>query len=348
MTILTVSGCTATNFDATEIAKTNQAVKAFLSDYPNANVIATYVANTSISGECNNPQLQQKNYWRINIFDEASNLTINTWVDSDTRNVVCIVKTGGIVSQEQPNNQTNNTGSQECYEKYDCGFDEYCSGGSCKKLVCQNGSAVQNHECIQMGGQGASPSREPEVPVTGRVDTDDDPRIGDAVAPVIIIEFGDFQCPFCSRFFEQTFTQIDNEYIKTGKVLFVYRDFPLSSIHPLAQKAAEAAECADEEGKFWEIHNWLFSDQASWAYSDISIAIEKFKAEAQAISLTGFDSCLDSGKYASEVAKDYTDGLAADVSGTPTFFIGSPERGYVQVTGAQPFSVFKQAIENQE
>src|SRR3989344_8516599 len=81
---------------------------------------------------------------------------------------------------------------------------------------------------------------------------DDDPFLGDKKAPVTIVEFSDFQCPYCARFRQQTFDQIKQEYIDTGKVRFVYRDFPLSSIHPMAQKAAEAAECADEQGKFWE------------------------------------------------------------------------------------------------
>src|SRR3989344_2071642 len=128
---------------------------------------------------------------------------------------------------------------------------------------------------------------------TGIVDVsaDDDPVIGDKDAKVTIIEFSDFQCPFCSRFREQTFDQLKKEYIDTGKVKFVYRDFPLESIHPNALKAAEASECADDQGKFWEYHDILFSKQDEWSQSD---GISKFKVYAKDLSLdtSKFDKCL--------------------------------------------------------
>ncbi len=92
------------------------------------------------------------------------------------------------------------------------------------------------------------------------VSEDDDPMLGDPGAPVTIIEFSDFQCPFCQKFHSETFPQIKKTYIDTGKVRFVYRDFPLS-FHPGAQPAAEAAECAHAQGKFWEMHEALFSEQ---------------------------------------------------------------------------------------
>lgn len=93
---------------------------------------------------------------------------------------------------------------------------------------------------------------------------DDDAVKGDANAPVTIIEFTDYQCPFCSRHFEQTFGQIESEYIDTGKVKYVVRDFPLG-FHPNAQKAAEAAECAGDQGRYWEMHDQLFSNQGEWS-----------------------------------------------------------------------------------
>lgn len=92
-----------------------------------------------------------------------------------------------------------------------------------------------------------------------------DPTLGKKDAPVIMIEFSDFQCPFCGRFWKDTLPQIKKDYVDTGKVLFVYKDFPLRQIHPLAQKAAEAANCAAEQGKFWEYHDALFGKQIEWA-----------------------------------------------------------------------------------
>jgi protein-disulfide isomerase len=93
------------------------------------------------------------------------------------------------------------------------------------------------------------------------VSTDDDPSLGDPNAPVTIIEFSDFQCPYCRRFWEQTLPQLKSEYIDTGKVRLVYRDYPLSTIHPGALPAAMAAGCANEQGKFWEYHDQIFEEQ---------------------------------------------------------------------------------------
>jgi protein-disulfide isomerase len=171
------------------------------------------------------------------------------------------------------------------------------------------------------------------------VSIDDDPVKGSKNAPITIVEFSDFQCPFCARFYTQTLPSIEENYIKTGKVKFIYRDFPLN-FHQYAQKAAEAAECADEQGKFWEYHDILFQKQSEWS----SAGVEKLKEYAQNLGLdtAKFNECLDSGKYAGEVQKDYSDGSNYGVTGTPTFFING-----IEVVGAQPYSVFQQIIEQE-
>src|SRR3989344_5308544 len=147
------------------------------------------------------------------------------------------------------------------------------------------------------------------------VSVDDDAFIGEENALVTIVEFSDYQCPFCERFYLQTLDQLKKEYIDTGKVKLVYRDFPLD-FHPNAQKAAEAAECAGEQNKYWEMHNKLFE-------SGVEGGVATFKVYAKDLGLdTGkFDTCLDSGKTASEVKKDMQDGSAAGISGTPGFII---------------------------
>ena len=110
--------------------------------------------------------------------------------------------------------------------------------------------------------QPAQAPSQPSVPGKIMVSLDDDPFKGNSNAPVTIIEFSDFQCPFCSRFFQQTLPQIEKDYIDTGKVKFVYRDLPLDNLHPNARPAHIAAECADEQGKFWDYHDVLFEKQS--------------------------------------------------------------------------------------
>jgi protein-disulfide isomerase len=120
-----------------------------------------------------------------------------------------------------------------------------------------------------------------------------------------------------------------------GQIKFVVRDFPLNSIHPYAQKAAEATECADDQGKFWEYHDLVFANQSA-------IDVDSLKGYAAELGLdTGtFDECLDGGEHSSEVGKDLDDGRASGVTGTPAFIINGQ-----LVSGAQPFTVFQQVID---
>lgn len=167
---------------------------------------------------------------------------------------------------------------------------------------------------------------------------DDDPVLGNKNAKITIIEFSDYECPFCLKFYEETLPQLKKEYIDTGKAKLIYRDFPLD-IHPNAQKAAEAAECAGEQSdkKYWEMHNKLFENQNALD----SASLKKYAEEIN-LETNKFDDCLDSGKMKQEVLKDTQDGYDYRISGTPTFYIN----GKV-IEGAQPFSVFKQIIDEE-
>lgn len=169
-----------------------------------------------------------------------------------------------------------------------------------------------------------------------QVSVDDDPSKGMKNAPVTIIEFSDFQCPYCARFYSQTLPLIEDKYIKNGKVKLIYRDFPLS-FHNNAQKAAEAAECADEQNKFWDYHNKLFENQNALGTANL-----KQYAKDLGLDMQKFESCLDLGKMASETQKDLSDASSYGVSGTPTFFING-----ISLVGSQPFSVFEQLIEQE-
>jgi protein-disulfide isomerase len=182
-------------------------------------------------------------------------------------------------------------------------------------------------------GQTAVVQATPTPPAVVAVSVDDDPSWGPEDAPVTIVEFSDFQCPFCSRFFSETYPQIKQEY--EGQVRFVYRDFPLTSLHENAQKSGEAAECADEQGKFWDYHDTLFNNNS--ALDDASL---KSYASQVGLDTATFNQCLDSGKYTEEVQKDYQEGISYGVTGTPAFFING-----VSIIGAQPYANFKAAID---
>ncbi len=163
-----------------------------------------------------------------------------------------------------------------------------------------------------------------EVAATG-------PSRGPANAKVTIVEFSDFQCPYCAHG-RQTIDQVMKAY--DGKVRVVFRDFPLS-FHEHAEKAAEAGQCANEQGKFWEMHDWMFDNQGS-------LTLEGLQGAAQKLGLDSakFNACLSSGKFASTVAANQKAGEAAGVRGTPAFFING-----VFLNGAQPFDKFKEEID---
>lgn len=175
------------------------------------------------------------------------------------------------------------------------------------------------------------------------VSVDDDPMIGNKNAKVTIIEFSDFQCPFCRSFWKDTYQQIKKEYVDTGKVKFVYRDFPLS-FHPMAMPSAQASECADEQGKFWEMHDKMFSEQGKLGQGTVTYTVNDLKLWAVSLGLDSgkFNSCLDSGKYKTEIEKDMADGTTAGVTGTPSLFINGR-----LVVGAQPFANFKAIIDEE-
>ena len=162
---------------------------------------------------------------------------------------------------------------------------------------------------------------------------DHDPARGPANAPITIIEFSEYQCPFCARV-TPTLKQIEEKY--AGKVRLVFKDFPLPN-HAQAPKAAEAAHCAGEQGKYWELHDRLFANQQQ-------LQVPQLKAHAKAVGLdqAAFDQCLDSGKHAANVQADVDLGAGMGVQSTPTVYIN----GRV-VTGAQPIGVFTSIIDEE-
>ena len=166
------------------------------------------------------------------------------------------------------------------------------------------------------------------------VDLEGEPFLGDADAPVTVVEYSDYQCSFCRKFWAETLPQLKEGYIATGKVTFVFKDFPLKS-HPEAQPAALAAACAQEQGKFWEYHDKLFEGQRS-------LGDEQYATWAEELGLDGdrFASCLSSKKYQDDIQADVQEAAALGILGTPAFVVN----GKV-LSGFQPYSVFVREVE---
>lgn len=182
------------------------------------------------------------------------------------------------------------------------------------------------------------------IEITGPVDVSEGhlPVLGNKDAKVTIIEFSDFQCPFCKTLFDESLAQIKKDYVDTGKAKFAYRHYPLTSIHPNAQITAEASECANEQGKFWEYHDQLFTYQADWEALTGEALNSKLSEYATTIGIDGTTllSCVTSNKYADKVAEDIAAGNEIGVDGTPATFING-----IRISGAVPYEEFKAEIE---
>lgn len=187
--------------------------------------------------------------------------------------------------------------------------------------------ALPSGAAVPSQPQSSAPAVVPNVSTEGR------PSEGPSNAPVTIVEFTDFQCPFCGAFARDTEHSLIAAY--RGKVRFVIRDFPITGIHQYAQKAAEAAECAQDQGKFWPYHDVLFANQET-----LDDAHLKAYAKQVGMDRAAFSRCLDSGSKSAVVAADMADGQRYGVSATPTFFVNGQK-----VIGAKPLDGFKQIID---
>jgi len=166
------------------------------------------------------------------------------------------------------------------------------------------------------------------------------PALGNKSAKVVFVEFTDYQCPFCGRHYSETFLQIKKDYIDTGLVLYVLKDFPLNSIHPEAQKAAEAAHCVRDQQNdtgYWKMHDKLFDNQQT-------LSVENYKKWARELGVNGatFDDCLNSSKHSKTVGDNLAYGESLGVSGTPASFVNG-----ISLSGALPYSEFKSIIDGE-
>ena len=182
--------------------------------------------------------------------------------------------------------------------------------------------------------QTAASNETPQV-VRYDVPLDDDPVLGPQDAPITIVEFTDYECPFCRKWHAEVFPKLMEAY--PDQVRLVYRDFPLTSIHVNAQPAAEAANCANEQGAFWDFTDKLYRMEQGLSAQAYEVYASQLDLDAQA-----FKDCLESGRYKEEIQSDFDFAANLGVRSTPTFFING-----IAIVGAQPFEVFQQVIEKE-
>lgn len=214
----------------------------------------------------------------------------------------------------------------------------------------KNGGVANN--AAPAAQQAAPQAAPPEDTTPKQVSVDDDPILGDENAKVTLIDFTDYECPFCKKYFDETFAQIKKDYVDTGKVKYVVRDLPLS-FHANAPMQAQAAECAREQGgdeSYFKYHDEIFKRTTS---GGTGLANDQLSVIANDLGLNGdaLQSCLDAGKYKDEVDRDLADAGKVGASGTPTFFVGkSTDNGVItgtKIVGAQPYSAFQAEIDKQ-
>jgi len=192
----------------------------------------------------------------------------------------------------------------------------------------------------------ARPAGPPGPPaVTGLVLPAGGAMRGSAKAPLTIVEYTDFECPFCARYARESYPLLIREFVDAGRVRYVVRHLPLESIHPSARGAAQAAECARQQGKFWEMHDRLFANPQALSRADLERT-----ADALGLTMPAFRQCVDSPAAAAAVSRDLDEALRAGITATPSFIIGTTEpdgsvKALRRLSGAQPYPVFKAALE---
>jgi len=192
-----------------------------------------------------------------------------------------------------------------------------------------------------------SPAKTVADPASVFLSLEGTPALGDANAPIAIIEFGDYQCPYCGRHANQVFPEIVANYVKTGKVRYYFKDTPVEALHPGATKASKAALCAGEQGKYWEMHDRLFGGQA------LGVEDQQLNAHATAINIDvpKFQQCVNSDVHDSQLKKGIQDAVKSGARGTPTFVLGmlNPQepakRDVLTISGLKPYVAFQQVLD---
>jgi protein-disulfide isomerase len=197
---------------------------------------------------------------------------------------------------------------------------------------------------ISLFGNGSAAAKTGDTPKTagsGKIVLSlnpNTPYLGNGQAKVIVVEYADYRCPFCEKFYTDVFSQLKSKYIDTGEIKFIYQDFAF--LGPDSNTAAEATHCAADQNMFWQYHDYLFTHQGSESSDWASIINQKKFAQTLGLNTSQFNQCLDSGKYKQEVLNETEAGKKYGVTGTPSAFVN----GQILV-GAQPLASFEQAID---
>ena len=172
------------------------------------------------------------------------------------------------------------------------------------------------------------------------------PYLGNPDAPITIVEFGDYQCFYCNKFFHETEDAINENYIKTGKAKLVFKDFTIIGQDSIT--AAHASRCANEQGKFWEYHDTLYNnwngENNGWASAENQL---KF-AQSVGLDMFEFSECMSSGKYKELIQSSSNEAQSLGLTGTPAFFVIGPNNKIVKIPGAQPYDVFVNVLESDQ
>ncbi len=204
-------------------------------------------------------------------------------------------------------------------------------------------SPVPQPTMAQQAGKGnfvLAEEQDSNIPgVPAGITEEGSPYRGDPNAPVVMEEYSDFQCPFCGRHAQQTEPTLDKDYIASGKLRHVFKNFPLRSIHPQADGAAEAALCAGVQGKFWPMHDLLFQRQQEWSGKENAAEVFRSFAQELGLDMEQYDACWEAQPFKEQIDRELAEGQERGVRGTPAFFIN----GWF-VSGAQPLSTFQDVI----
>lgn len=191
----------------------------------------------------------------------------------------------------------------------------------------------------QQAAGGAAAKNGPPQQARARLHMEGAPMLGSNDAPITLVEFSDYQCPFCQRFHLQTYSLLKKDYIDTGKVRFYSRDLPIDQIHPNAMRAAQAAHCAGDQGQYWALRDVMSAHPES-------LDLDSLIADATSLHMRAdtFKSCVESGKYQEAVKSDLLEAMKIGADGTPSFVLGKSTPDGVDgelIVGAQPYSVFQ-------
>lgn len=196
----------------------------------------------------------------------------------------------------------------------------------------------QIRQLLEKQAEGGKPAAAPQ-PTHARLHMEGAPMLGSKDAPVTMVEFSDYQCPFCQRFHLQVYGELKKDFIDTGKVRFYSRDLPIDQIHPNAMRAAQAARCAGDQGQFWALRDIMSSHPEN-------LDLPSLVADASGLKLNSdsFRKCVESGKYKDAVQSDLLEAMKIGADGTPSFVVGKSTPDGVDgelIVGAQPYSVFQ-------